>query len=47
MFIEHQFSILEGFLKDHVIVKTGVMTKFSFAITGRKKNIKKIDLNRK
>ncbi len=31
-FLEHQISILEWFLKDHVTFKTGV--KFNFAITG-------------
>jgi len=25
MFCEHQISILEGFLKDHVTLKTGIM----------------------
>ncbi len=27
MFLEHQISILEGFLKDHVTLKTGVMAE--------------------
>jgi len=25
MFLEHQISIVEGFLKDHVTLKTGIM----------------------
>ncbi len=35
MFLEHQISILEWFLKDHVTLKTGVMMlKIQLCITG-------------
>ncbi len=35
MFIEQQISILEWFLKDHVTLKTGVMTlKIQIYVTG-------------
>ncbi len=36
MFIEHQISILESFLKDHVTLKTHFSRKISFAISGIK-----------
>ncbi len=44
MFIEHQLIILEGFLKDHVIVKTGVMAAGNSARSSqgeKKKSFKK------
>jgi len=35
MFLEHQISMLEWFLKDHVTLKTGVMMlKIQLCITG-------------
>ncbi len=35
MFLEQQISILEGFVKDHVTLKTGVMMlKIKLYITG-------------
>jgi len=34
MFLEHQISILELFLMDHVTLKTGVMMLKILAITG-------------
>ncbi len=38
MFIEDQISILEWFLKDHVTLKTGVMTAKNVALPSQEKN---------
>ncbi len=46
MFLEHQISIFEWFLKDHVTLKTGVM-KLKNCFDHRKKLQFKIYYNRK
>ncbi len=38
MFIEDQISILEWFLKDHVTLKTGVMTAKNVALPSQENN---------
>ncbi len=37
MFLEHQISILEWFLKDHVTVRTGVMDDENSALSSQEK----------
>ncbi len=37
LFLEHQISILEGFLKEHVTLKTGVMAAENSALHHRNK----------
>ncbi len=40
MLFEHQISILEWFLKDHVILKAGVMAAENLALPKFSKNFK-------
>jgi len=39
MFLEHQIIILLGFMKDHVALKTGVMTAENSASPPQEKHI--------
>ncbi len=38
MFIEDQIIILEGFLKDHVTLKTGVVIAWKIALPSQENN---------